>query len=284
MVSVHRIVKTTANDTIIVCFGNIFSFIDNTIGDKNNFNSGVDSWAGGKYILIRNQSTFGWGHAGSSVSGNIPYEKSFIIKTGRMGIGVTEVNAAAKLHVKGDVKIENLSFNHKTLPAIPIDDAEELYYDETTLEVFHGNDLSELFETNEEVEIGDLLVIDKSQDMKLKKCASAYDKGIIGIVSGAPAILFEESKLQIAPEPFVFKKGAKPPVTLAGRVPCKVSLENGSIKQGDLLTSSNVPGHAMKATDMNKAFNAVIGKAMQSFDGGTNGEKTGMIMVLVTRQ
>ena len=36
---------------------------------------------------------------------------------------------------------------------------------------------------------------------------------------------------------------------VVGIVPCKVTAENGSIKRGDLLVTSTVPGHAMKGTD-----------------------------------
>jgi len=37
-----------------------------------------------------------------------------------------------------------------------------------------------------------------------------------------------------------------------------------SIEVGDLLTTAPTPGHAMKATDPQKAFGAVIGKALRS--------------------
>ena len=38
----------------------------------------------------------------------------------------------------------------------------------------------------------------------------------------------------------------KPAVALAGRVPVKVTDENGHIKKGDLLTTSSKAGYAMK--------------------------------------
>lgn len=54
------------------------------------------------------------------------------------------------------------------------------------------------------------------------------------------------------------------PVALAGRVPVKVSLENGPIVAGDYLTSSATrPGYAMKAL----APGQVIGIALENFDG-----------------
>jgi hypothetical protein len=49
-------------------------------------------------------------------------------------------------------------------------------------------------------------------------------------------------------------------VGLAGRVPVKVSMENGPIQVGDPLTSSSTPGVAMKATRAGK----VLGYALES--------------------
>ena len=49
-----------------------------------------------------------------------------------------------------------------------------------------------------------------------------------------------------------------------------------SIKPGDLLTTSEVPGHAMKATDRERWDGAIIGKAMSSLESGE-----GLVLVLV---
>jgi hypothetical protein len=51
------------------------------------------------------------------------------------------------------------------------------------------------------------------------------------------------------------------PVALVGRVPVKVSLENGPIQAGNLLTSASKTGYAMKAT----RSGSVIGTALESF-------------------
>jgi hypothetical protein len=54
-------------------------------------------------------------------------------------------------------------------------------------------------------------------------------------------------------------------VALSGRVPVKVSLENGEIKKGDYLTSSSTPGVAMKALRPGP----VVGKALEGFDSSS---------------
>jgi hypothetical protein len=51
------------------------------------------------------------------------------------------------------------------------------------------------------------------------------------------------------------------------------------IKPGDLLTTSDTPGHAMRVADHARAQGAVIGKAMSVLKEGK-----GMVLVLVTLQ
>ena len=73
--------------------------------------------------------------------------------------------------------------------------------------------------------------------------------------------------------------GAEPhdtlyPVALCGRVPCKVTDENGPIWRGDLLTSAGTPVHAMKAVPatVNGAPvyrpGTLIGKALEHLASG----------------
>ena len=72
----------------------------------------------------------------------------------------------------------------------------------------------------------------------------------------------------------------KYPVASSGRVYCYCDADaGGSIKPGDLLTTSNTPGHAMKVKNYPKARGAIIGKAMSSLNEGT-----GLVLVLVTLQ
>ena len=66
------------------------------------------------------------------------------------------------------------------------------------------------------------------------------------------------------------------PIALAGRVPVKVVDENGAINPGDLLTTSSVPGYAMKCISRERCSGAIIGKALEKFDGNK-----GKIKVLI---
>ncbi len=66
-------------------------------------------------------------------------------------------------------------------------------------------------------------------------------------------------------------------LALAGRVPVKVTTENGPIQVGDLLISSSEPGYAMRCSEHATCVGATIGKALDSLEEGT-----GEIMVQVT--
>ena len=68
-------------------------------------------------------------------------------------------------------------------------------------------------------------------------------------------------------------------VALTGRVWCYVDSGLGAIVPGDLLTTSDTPGHAMKVTDDANAQGAVIGKAMTPLKSGR-----GLVLVLVQPQ
>jgi hypothetical protein len=108
----------------------------------------------------------------------------------------------------------------------------------------------------------------------------ANDTMVMGVVSTHPGMLLNSDPV----EELERKDGTLAyPVALCGRVPCKVTDENGPIKRGDLLTSSSTPGHAMKAAPVyldGQEFyrpGTIIGKALEPFGSGR-----GMIEVFVS--
>jgi hypothetical protein len=122
-------------------------------------------------------------------------------------------------------------------------------------------------------EPGDLMVIDPDAPGKFLKSDQAYSTLVAGIYSTKPGFV---GRL----EPANSETGkTEVPMAMVGRVPTKVSAENGSIKVGDLLVTSSTLGYAMKGTDRSQMLGAVIGKALGSLDSGT-----GVIEVLVTLQ
>jgi hypothetical protein len=145
------------------------------------------------------------------------------------------------------------------------------------LEITGGGDLSEQFDVagaEGTVQPGVLVSIDPQNPGKLLISDTAYDRRVAGVISGAgdvdPGVLMGHSG-SVADGQY--------PVALTGRVYCWADASNGPIEPGDLLTTSNVPGHAMKVSDYAKAQGAIIGKAMTSLD-----RERGLVLVLVTLQ
>jgi hypothetical protein len=136
-----------------------------------------------------------------------------------------------------------------------------------------GSDLAELFDLSEQADPGTLMIIDAANPGHLTISTRAYDTKVAGIVSGAGGIrpgltLHQEGVMEGDTE-----------VAIAGRVYMKATSANGSIEPGDLLTTSDVAGHAMKAADPDRSHGAIIGKAMTGLQDGT-----GLVLVLVNLQ
>jgi hypothetical protein len=107
---------------------------------------------------------------------------------------------------------------------------------------------------------------------RLIPCNNAYDSKVVGVVAGAgnyqPALVLD-------------RNGGKNrlPVAMIGKVYCQATADDTPIRIGDLLTTSDKTGHAMKASDRQRALGTVIGKALGNLADGD-----GMIPVLVNLQ
>ena len=143
-----------------------------------------------------------------------------------------------------------------------------------TLTIRGGADLAEPFELSHDgIQKGAVVIIDDEQPGKLKLSTRAYDTRVAGIVSGANGVNPGISLHQDG----VLEKGEN--VALSGRVYVLADAANGAIKPGDLLTTSDTPGHAMKVSDHTQSQGAILGKAMSRLEDGQ-----GMVLVLVTLQ
>lgn len=120
---------------------------------------------------------------------------------------------------------------------------------------------------------GYVVAIDPDKVGQMRVVSRAYDTTVAGIVSGANGI---------NPGITLRQKGTvadgELPVASIGRVWCWCDADaSGPIVAGDLLTTSDTPGHAMKASDRERRDGAVIGKAMSSLKSGK-----GLVLVLVS--
>jgi hypothetical protein len=139
--------------------------------------------------------------------------------------------------------------------------------------VLTNADGAELFDVvdADEIEPGTVVVID--DDGTVSASRHAYDRRVVGIVSGAghyrPGLVLDHRP----------DRTNRLPVAVFGKVFCRVDATDEPIAAGDLLCSSEVQGRARRAGDAGRAFGAVIGKALGSLAAGT-----GLIPVLVALQ
>jgi len=125
-----------------------------------------------------------------------------------------------------------------------------------------GADIAELFPSTEDLEPGDLVALDTVEPVHVRRTTESYESQLVGIVSTDPGITLGD--VSSPNQDGVF------PIALVGRVPLKVSQENGPISIGDPLTSSSEPGVGMKAT----APGRIIGFALEPFDEITGAQAT----------
>ncbi|MEQ1568153.1 MAG: hypothetical protein ABMA64_21110 [Myxococcota bacterium] len=128
--------------------------------------------------------------------------------------------------------------------------------------VLRNADCAEEFDVRAEDGVGPGSVLVLDADGQLVMCRDPYDCRVAGVVSGAAGI---RPGIVLGRVP-----GAEDrlPVALAGKVVCNVDASYGPIRVGSLLTTSPRPGYAMVASDRDRAFGAVIGKAMAPLDSG----------------
>lgn len=101
----------------------------------------------------------------------------------------------------------------------------------------------------------------------IEKSSLPYDPNLIGIISTEPEMTLNAT----------LDSKTSRPVALIGQVPLKVSFENGPISAGDLLTSSSIPGIAMKASTSGR----VVGMALESVSSKKETAKTVTVNTLV---
>ncbi len=252
-------------------------------GGEGNINHAQHSWVGGRNMVNKEVQSKGfhflWGHTDSPITPPSWDTKSVFALFQNVNVGIQTTTPKEKLdvnghtHASGQLFLTKLPWVTGTANKLNIGTADHKFY----------MDLAETFDADREVSAGTVLTISPDpNEIRLTPSSSAYDPHVIGIVSTSPAVVLKGHETIMMPDPAEFAVPTNtPPVALKGRVPVKVTLENGPIQPGDALTTSSLAGHAMKSTDWDRSWGTTIGKAMEPFTGGPNGETEGMIMAFV---
>ena len=125
-----------------------------------------------------------------------------------------------------------------------------------------SGDLAEWYETDGDVEAGDVVAMSASayeydartglqKSAVLEKATAAHRDAVVGVVATAPHTTMGADILGKAKNPRA--------IALAGRVPVKANRENGTILAGDLVTASSVAGEAMLLTKAG----VTVGRALE---------------------
>ena len=119
------------------------------------------------------------------------------------------------------------------------------------------------------VEAGDVVMVDKNAPDTYRRSDTAYEESVAGVISTNPTIVVGNGRTDYTAV-----------MAMVGRVPVKVSGENGAIARGDLLVAASRPGYAMKydaAKDKNNKMVGVIGVALEPLQASSTGKILSLI-------
>jgi hypothetical protein len=203
------------------------------------------------------------------INNNAPEGSLVILGTsGNIGIGTT--NAPAKMTVQatsGDLIAAYNSTSRAAGAAVfVVKNTGEVRADGAVYAASFNTgsaDVAERINTSEWVEAGDVVEIDPDHAGFFRKSVDPYSRRVAGIISTSPGVILGNSTDSETGD----WDDNRPVLAITGRVPVKVTTENGPIQVGDLLVASSAPGVAMRG-DPAAAVGCVVGKAMEPLQEG----------------
>jgi hypothetical protein len=202
-------------------------------------------------------------------------EKVRIDSDGHVGIGTTNPSATLEVHGSATNLLALYDPVAPTNPKFRVTKTGEVRADGAYYGASYNTgsaDVAERINVSESVKAGCVVEIDPEHPGFFRKSTSPYSTKVAGIISISPGVILGNSFDETTDD----WEDNRPLLAIAGRVPLKVTTENGSIEIGDLLVSASTPGYAMRCSNRATCVGTTIGKALEPLEEGT-----GEIMIQV---
>ena len=226
---------------VAITDGNANAITANAGKDGNGVETSIDGAGNALYAWV---PSFGTGRAA---------------RLGNFNTANTNPVLTAEQHSNGSIAVFK-SGNPATVNVARINSAGRGFFNGGTQT--SGADLAEVVALSGPTpEPGDVVEIDPERPSHFRLATHPHSTLVAGVISTDPGVLMNAANADETLPP------AGPALALAGRVPVKVTAQNGAIAPGDLLVASATPGHAMRAAP-NPPAGTVIGKALEAFARG----------------
>lgn len=256
------------------------------LGKLSDVNMAIDQ----NEIMVRENGKAGAMYIQADGGDLFVQRSNFVFKdNGRLGIGIGNPSKALHIHSAPGNGLRMTSPSKNSIISLHIADSDYGYlalggntkirgngrtsvFDgrvEVDVLRINGADIIEKAHSKQDLHAGEVVILDNIDENHVQRSYQAYQKTAIGVVSGAGGIKYA---VELNQEGVL---DGDIPVAIAGRVKVKVT---GKVEAGDLLTTSNVAGHAMRAKNRKKSFGAIIGKALSEPD------EEGLVLMLVGLQ
>ncbi len=213
-------------------------------GSGNNGHGGAG--AGGSVYLISNTATLG---------------SSLVTASGGSGVAATSMGGSGSGSV-GRIFAQTTSSTGSTSPAATTSSNNNygtFYLGATNTT---SADVAEHYASTESLVPGEVVELDPSNNVSIRRSTSAYSPYLLGIISTDPGVILGQGdSKQYGDHTY--------PVALSGRVLVIVDPNSEEIHIGDYLTSSSTPGRAMKATK----DGYIVGRALENWKA-SDGKET----------
>jgi hypothetical protein len=128
----------------------------------------------------------------------------------------------------------------------------------TSVSTGSGNsDLAEMYFSSDNLLTGDIVMLTGGLSVTAARQGREESQRIIGVVSTKPGVIMGIDDTSLTPGEAAF------PIALQGRVPIRLSDENGPIRKGDRITLSSIPGVGMRAAESD----VIVGIALEDYSG-----------------